>query len=134
MTPAERQDSKIQKGMSEQDILNSPRAKAQSKMFNSPEHEETYRSLSPKNRVVFDSLSKGDQKRVINSYLNGEDPQRVMMKMLQQDQRTYNKERDGSEDWETQMNRDSPASRAMQSPNRREEAGPESQIFEPGME
>jgi hypothetical protein len=134
MTPAERQDSQIQKGMSRQDVLNSPKTKAQSKMFGSPAHEETYRSLSPKNRIVFDNLNKEDQQRIINSYQNGEDPQKTMMKMLQTDQKGYNIERDGSDDWETQANRDSPASRAMQAPSKKEEPGPEDQIFEPGME
>jgi hypothetical protein len=134
MTPAERQDNKIEKGANQQDILSSPRAKAQSKMFPSPEYEETYKSLSPKNRVVFDALSKQDQQKVVNSYLNGEDPQKIMMKILQRDQRAYNKEKDGAEDWDASPNRNSPANRSMQSPSKRNDVGPESEIFEPGIQ
>ena len=132
MTPAERESGSTQTEGAGQDVLSSPRTKAQSKMFATPDHEETYRTLSPKNRGVFDSLSKKDQQKVVNGYLNGEDPQKILMKILQKDQQMYNKERDGSEDGGG--NRDTPASRSMQSPKRQSETGPESEVFESGME
>lgn len=82
----------------------------------SADHKAAYKSLSPKNQGAFDSLPSSDQKTVVQTYKNGEDHQKKIVTILNNDQKT--KRMNSQSGANMQKNANSPASRSMKNQQR----------------
>ena len=116
MTPAKRGDEQMQKGMSHEEMKNAPGAKATHKGFPTEDHKNAYKSLSGKNKAVYDTLSTSEQNKVVETHKKGGNHQKVMTRMLHEDQRQHNKSGGESEGhfWESKKHEGSPANKAME--------------------
>lgn len=72
--------------------------------------KQAIRSLSPKNKAVFHTLSQKDQQVVVDSYVNGDGAQSGLNKVLSEDANKYNSK---GEMISPAENKDSPANRSL---------------------
>ena len=111
LSPAEKSIDRSSFDKQEDHIEKSPGMKRGEFKSSMKDHNETVKSLSPKNKTVFHNLSSDDQEKVVHAHKNGYNAHKKIGEVLKDDTKTHDKMKMHTNS--DSANSNSPASKAM---------------------